>query len=180
MASVRGGHDGSGSGVLGEGKSGVVVVAGKTVSPDTCFVAERGRAKSSFVASSLSVYSHLGLRGGAGIPDWVAGICVYVCMYVLYLYVYTQTRTHAHTHTALLPTSYDSTSAWLIALVKIAVAQILKLMGVPVPAFLGTVYQLSIHVCICYVYMCLEILKLMGVCLSRYWVSLTVECVLLL
>jgi len=53
---------------------------------------------------------NLRLRGGAGIPDWVA---------------------------ALLPTSYDSTSAWLYALVRIALAQTLKLMGMPVPAFLA-------------------------------------------
>jgi len=83
VASVRGGHVGSASGMLGDGGAGEVVVPGKSMSPE-CFAAERGRAKSRFVVSARSVFSHLGLRGGAGIPDWVAGM--YACSWV-YMYM---------------------------------------------------------------------------------------------
>jgi len=100
-----------------------------------------------------------------GFPTgWLVYVYMYVCMY-MYLYVYTQTRTHAHTHTALLPTSYDSTSAWLIALVKIALAQILELMGVPVPSFLGTIC--SMYVCM-WVRACVGMYVCMYVCMYMY------------
>ena len=55
-------------------------------------------------AHSVAETLNLALRGGAGIPSWVA---------------------------ALLPTSYDSTTQWLFAIVKIFVIQLLKMMGVP-------------------------------------------------
>jgi len=59
----------------------------------------------------------MGLRGGAGIPDWVA---------------------------ALVPTSYDSTTAWMFGVTKIFMAQLLKMMGLPLPSFLGSPFFLKI------------------------------------
>ena len=99
VASVRGGGGGGmGGGDGGEGGrvgcTGGGARSGKVVSK--CDAGESGRvltrverslARSLFVARSHFVKGHMGLRGGAGIPDWVA---------------------------ALLPTSYDSTSAWWV------------------------------------------------------------------